>query len=475
MTPRTPSLPVNSLAEPAPGAVAGREARAPMGGVLGIYYGVIILTLVYCFAFVDRQIFNMLVAPIKRDFGASDLEVGYLLGPAFILSYVALGLPAGWCADRFNRTRLLIFAGVAWGIGTMAAAFADSYQGLFFSRLFVGASEAFLYPAGMSLIADLYDRKRLPIATSIFIAAPSVGGGLALLGGGLLLNTTEQIASVSIPLLGTIRGWQLTLIFVGLAGLIPILLMATVPDIKRTKGATAKPSEATEAQYGLIDGTAYMLKRWSFYFTFFFGLACSSLVMLTITAWAPTFLARTFGLNPAEVGSRYGTLVLVFGLAGGIASPLINSVLKRWSNYPTMLTVRIGPYLLVLFASLLYFAKSETIALACLAGLTFSYIFPMSMASTSLQLACPPRLRGVAAAYYFVIVSLMGYGIGTTAVPLVASKILHDPNRIGESMAGISIFFGVLAIILSSIAARGFRAERDEMLRNQAIADVADA
>ena len=438
-------------------------------------YAVVVLTLVYCFAFVDRQIFNMLVGPIKRDFNVSDIQVGILLGPAFIFSYVALGLPAGWCVDRFNRSRLLILAGIAWGIGTMGAALADSYEALFFSRLFVGASEAFVYPAGMSLIADLYSRRQLPVATSIFITAPSVGGGLALLGGGVLLGMTEPLNTVTLPLFGDIRGWQFTLVIIGLIGLLPILLMTTIRDPRVESGPVEASAAPAEQQYGLVEGTAYMVKRWRFYLTFFFGMSCSSLVMLTTTDWAPTYLAREFGLNPTAIGTRYGSLVLIFGIAGSIASPMINAFMRRFTAYPTMLTVCVGPVMLMIFSSALLFARTEGMALACLAALTFAYIFPTPMASTSLQLVCPPRLRGVAAAYYFVIVSLVGYGVGTTSVPLVTRYVFDDPNKVGEAIAIIGVTFATLCLILVSIAFRGFKTERDEIARNEAAAAAAPA
>ena len=422
------------------------------------YYSAVILMLVYCFAFVDRQIFTLMVGPIKRDFGVSDLDIGYLLGPAFILSYVTVGLPAGWCVDRFQRSRLILVAGIAWGIGTALAAFTDSYGGLFFSRLCVGASEAFVYPAGMSLLADLYDRRRLPIVSSMFVAAPALGGGLSLLGGGYLLNATERAHQIGLPLIGAMRGWQLTLLVIALVGMIPVLLMLTVPDATRRRGAATAESSG-EASYGLIDGTLYMVRRWRFYLTFFFGMACSSMVMLTVSAWAPTYLARAYNLNPAQIGASYGVLVLVFGIAGSVAAPAINAGMARWNADPTAQTTRLGPIMLVLFAASLWFVHSEGMALACLAALTFSYTFPLSMATTSLQLAAPSRLRGVASAYYFVAVSLIGYGIGPTAVPLITEHVFHDPARIGPAMSLIAVIFGSLSIVLLSISIGGFRRE----------------
>ena len=424
-----------------------------------IYYPAVILTLIYCFAFADRQIFNQLVDPIKRDFGASDLEISYLLGPAFIFSYVGMGLPAGWLVDRFNRSRLIILAGVIWGLGTMSAALADGYTGLFVSRLIVGASEAFLFPAGISLLPDIYDRKRLPIATSIFLLAPAVGSALALLGGGLVLDATDRLGTIEAPILGVAQGWQLTLVVVGLVGIVPVLMMLGIPDRYRRPADGPVGEPAAEERFGVISGAAYMIGRWRFYVCFFVGMACAYIAMTTISAWAPTYLARTFGLTHGEIATRYGTIVLIFGLAGGMSAPAISALLSRVADYPTMQTVRLAPVMLVLFASLFAFAHTERMALACLAALTFSYTFPMAMGSTSMQFATPPRLRGLAAAYYFIITSLVGYGIGPSAVPLLTKYVLHDETQIGLAIAIVVVAFGIASFILFSIAANGFRRE----------------
>lgn len=424
-----------------------------------LLFAVGLLTLVYSFAFVDRQIFNILVGPMKKDLGVSDLQVSYLLGPAFILSYITLGIPAGWCADRFNRRNLIILAGVAWSIGTMAAAWVRSYEGLFATRIFVGASEAFLFPAGVSYIADLFDRRRLPIGTSIFTIAPALGGGLSLVAGGNILEVMGQYHSVTIPLLGAIRGWQMTLLIIGLAGLMPVLLLFALPEPDR-RAATGDAAPAMdEKQFGLLEGLRYMLRRWRFYFAFFFGMSCSSLVMLTVSAWGPSYLARSFGLNAGQIGSLYGSLALILGVAGGIASPLINGWLAKWRSDSPIQTVRLGPCFLLAFSLMFAIAWNESMALLCLGLLTFSYNFPMSMASTALQIATPSRLRGVASAYYFIIVSLVGYGIGPMAVPLVAEHILHDSGKLGEAMAAISTCFAFMAIILLSISVSGYRRE----------------
>jgi len=57
------------------------------------WYVVAVLTLAYIFSFVDRQIVNLLVEPIRHDLGLSDTQISLLQGLAFALFYTVMGLP----------------------------------------------------------------------------------------------------------------------------------------------------------------------------------------------------------------------------------------------------------------------------------------------------------------------------------------------------------------------------------------------
>ena len=52
----------------------------------------------------------------------------------------------------------------------------------------VGVGEASLNPAAYSMIADYFPRERRGIGMSIFACGASVGGGLAILAGGLVVQ-----------------------------------------------------------------------------------------------------------------------------------------------------------------------------------------------------------------------------------------------------------------------------------------------
>src|ERR1700734_3877046 len=81
-----------------------------------------LLPLPQVISYLDRFLPSLLLQPIKHDLGLSDLQIGLMLGPAFTLFYIILGLPLGWLADRVSR-RALLAAGIAiWCTMTAVAA-----------------------------------------------------------------------------------------------------------------------------------------------------------------------------------------------------------------------------------------------------------------------------------------------------------------------------------------------------------------
>lgn len=449
-------MPASIISEtPACTADAVSTSRPSRSAIVGL----LLLTLVYCFAFVDRQILNLMVTVLRRDFAITDAQSGYLLGPAFTFSYVALGIPAGWCADRFNRRSMLVLAGVIWGLATAAAAFVTTYEQLFVSRMIVGASEAFLFPAGMSLIADMFARRHLPVANAVFLSSPYVGGGLALIGGGLLLEATSGLGIIDVPalslLFGSVRSWQITFLIIGLAGIVPVMLLVFLKEPERGQFGR-KPSGSGEEKRSLVSGLAFFVREWRFYMMFFVGAASASLIMTTASAWAPTYLERSFGITSGQIGVSYGAIMLVCGLAGGILGPTLNAfVAKRWSGTP-MRTVCLAPMLHVAAGLLLLNAGSATVALIALAIITFAYSFPLSLLGASLQSATPSNLRGLAAAVYFIIGSLISQGLGPVLVPLISHGLFGGEEAVGSALAVIAMGFGVVAFVVLASAVRGF-------------------
>ncbi|MDO7843175.1 MFS transporter [Sphingomonas immobilis] len=448
--PASASFPVPEDVPPA-APVAPAQDLAPKA-----WLALAILTACFAFAFTDRQILNLMVDPMKRDFAVTDKQIGFLMGPAFTITYVLVGLFAGYCADRYNRRNLLLFAGTLWSLATVATAIASNYETMVVTRLIVGASEAFLFPSGMSLVAEMFDRRRLPIATTIYLTAPYIGGGLALIVGGTVIGYTGAMKPILLPI-GMMHGWQVAIAIVGVLGAVPILALLAIPEPVR--GALAQADDDMRS-FGFLEGTGYMLKRWRFFVMFFLGISFVSILLNTVPAWAPTMFTRQYGMSATHVGLIYGILILVIGILAGLCSPAINRLIAKRHFDAPMRTVLIGPMLLIVFGALLLLAPGAGVAMACIALITFGYVVPLPMAGVSLQLATPPRLRGLSAAYYFVIVSVIGVGIGPMLVPFVTDNLLHDEHRLNTAIGMVTIACEIVALALLWCAFRGFSAER---------------
>ena len=88
---------------------------------------VAILMLAYVLSFVDRQILNLLVGPIKRDLLLSDTQMSLLMGFSFALFYTICGIPLGRLADSTSRRGLVAVGILVWSFMTALCGMAKLY------------------------------------------------------------------------------------------------------------------------------------------------------------------------------------------------------------------------------------------------------------------------------------------------------------------------------------------------------------
>ena len=98
----------------------------------------IILTLVYTFNFIDRQILVILQEPIKVELGLSDAHLGLLTGFSFAIVYVTAGIPIAWLADRSNRRNIVAISLAFWSAMTAISGLVQNYGQLLAARIGVG-------------------------------------------------------------------------------------------------------------------------------------------------------------------------------------------------------------------------------------------------------------------------------------------------------------------------------------------------
>ncbi len=95
-----------------------RDAPLTEPGTLAKWYAVAVLTIVYIFNFVDRQIISVLQEPMRAELGLSDTQLGLLQGLTFALFYVSMGIPLARWADLGVRRDVVALSVGVWSIMT---------------------------------------------------------------------------------------------------------------------------------------------------------------------------------------------------------------------------------------------------------------------------------------------------------------------------------------------------------------------
>lgn len=432
-------------------AEARIAAAAPRTGGYP-WYVLGVLTLAYTIGFIDRQILNLLVQPIKAEFRLSDVQISLLQGLAFSGAYMIVSPVFGRWVDLSNRRNILFGAVVVWSLFTAVCGLARSFWSLFLARTGVGAAEAGLTPAAWSILSDTFDNKTLPRAFSLYMIGPYLGGGLALLFGGLILKWVAGTDYSWVPGFATAAPWQMTFVLISLPGILCALLLLLVREPSRHGGAEAV------AAMPLGEVSATLLGRRRFYGFFYLGMACSFIPLYAIPAWMPAYAMRRFDVGITEVGVDYGLITIVSGIVGVLSGPTLGRWLAaRGHTDASLRLVVFTSIAIVLCCAGIYWGTSYRAVLlsAGLAGLCYSA--PASLAATALQLAAPNRMRGMTSAIYVFIATVAGLFLAPTLVAFITDHVFGDEARVGESLAIVCALSAVLSAIFISLCLPAYR------------------
>ena len=117
------------------------------------------ILVVLCFSLLvivlDNTILNVAIPTIVRDLDATNSQLQWMVD-AYTLVFAGLLLTAGSLGDRFGRRGALQFGLVVFGLGSLASAFADSSTQLIATRAFMGIGGAFIMPATLSIITNVF-------------------------------------------------------------------------------------------------------------------------------------------------------------------------------------------------------------------------------------------------------------------------------------------------------------------------------
>ncbi len=446
---------IDEIVTPAPQEAAPPE---PAGGVYA-WYMVGLLMLIYTSSFIDRTVIALLVKPIRADLGISDTQMSLLSGISFAILYTTLGIPFGRLADRHSRRVIISLGAITWSVMTAACGLAQGFAQLFMARVGVGVGEAALTPAAYSLIGDSFPRAKLAKALGIYNVGISLGSGLALLLGGIVIGAVSKAAPVVLPVVGALKPWQTTFLVVSIPGaLLGLILLATVREPARRGVVLDSSGQVSRPSLGGV--IAYLWGHKRVYLPLYAGYSLYALVNFGFAAWIPTCLIRSFGWTAAETGQRYGLAVLILGTLGAVSGGLLADRMLRGGDKAAYIKVAIFSGLGVLpFSVLAPLAPDAALSLALFAGAILCNSTWLAVCGGSIQLVAPNQMRGQATALMFLFSSMIGFGLGPTAIALITDKVFGYDEAIKYSLAIVAAVAMPLGLIIFKMGQKAFAAE----------------
>lgn len=156
------------------------------------WYALGVLFFINLINYVDRLSIGPAMEHIKRDFNVTDAKMGMIAG-AFMLTYAILSLPMGYVSDKGRRTGIVALGAALWSIATTLSGFCKGFWLFFVARGAVGVGEGTYAPSGTALVADYFPKRLRNTSIAIFMSAMIVGGAIAYIVSGIILNKTERM------------------------------------------------------------------------------------------------------------------------------------------------------------------------------------------------------------------------------------------------------------------------------------------
>lgn len=409
------------------------------------WWALALLTATYTFSFIDRQIINLLVDPIRNDLSLTDSQVSFLQGLAFVFPYVILSMPLGRIVDRANRIRILVVGILVWTVSCVSCGLAKNFWQLGAARMGVGAGEASVTPASWSLLADYFPREERALPVSIFLMGPYLGAGLSLILGAEVVAWASRLGAIELPLIGPLDPWQLTFMLVALPGLCMMLLLPLLQEPERKERLSQNDDNLSWREI-----KRYIWPRRGVFGAYLLGAPFIVLVLYAMQAWVPSLLIRVHGLDIVQAGRYYGAIALVAGSAGVLSGPIAARELARrgYGARAPLVTSITSTCLLIPIMIGAGLVESLVPALILITGANYFVTFPLALFATGLQNASPNEIRGLMAGCYVMSTNLIGLALGPASVALASDYIFADARAVGASLSLVGGIFLPLAVVL---------------------------
>jgi MFS family permease len=436
-------------AERLPGGQSPAE-REPWPSPVVAWYGVGLFALTLLVVFTNSNIFNLLIQPIKVDLELTDVQASYVIGVAAAANSVFI-LPISRLVDMMSRRLIISIGLVMASIANVWAGLSGTFWQLLFARTAGGIGGAGNGPATFSILADYFPPAKLPKALAVMNIGFLYAIAASLLFGGTLIAMVSGMADISLPVVGSLRPWQLVFLIMAIPELLlAVLMVLTLPEPKR-RGVQAALPGAAAARRPVVpvkDVFKFLYKNRSAFGPMFAGLSVNSLAMGT-AAWSAPFFERTYGWGPAQYGIIQGFVLLLIAPIGLIAGGMLAERFARQGHDDANLrVVFIASALHLPFAMLFALMPTPHLAIALAALNTATISMGSGPQNAALQVIIPNEMRGQITALFLLCFSLIGMSISPIMIAFLTQYVFGAESMLRYSIATTHIVLGPIATII---------------------------
>ena len=404
---------------------------------------IILLWIAYFLNQGDRQVFNTVLPHIQSFLGVSDGTMG-LISTCFNL-FFAMTVPfAGYFADRFSRSKIIIFSIALFSTATMFTGFANTVIMMILLRsVATGMGEAIFGPTYPAIIAEYHDSTTRARAMSIHQTAYYVG----VIASGFLAG-----------LIADKLGWQYSFIIFGAAGV--LFTFVLVWRLKDKNPVTKETPDKSAPKPSFFEAMAAIFKVPTAV-CMIFGFTSLIFVLTGYLTWMPKYLMETFELSGASAGfnSMFWTHAAAFVgvlVAGSLSDKVAAS---KGGGKNRLILQSAGLLLAAPCIVLMGLSKNIAVVYTALAGFGFFRAFFDANTYSILYDVIPVKYHSSASA----VLQMFGFGMGSLA-PLILG-FMSPKLGLSVGIASLAVIWVVAGIIL--LVAKFFFFDKDAARLNQ--------
>ena len=380
----------------------------PYSSARARYYALGLLTVVYTFNFVDRQLLSILQESIKADLLLSDQQLGLLTGFAFALFYTVAGIPIARYADRNNRRNVVAIAVALWSFMTAISGLVQNYLQLLLARIGVGVGEAGGSPPAHSMISDIFPPERRASALAFYSMGINFGILFGFLAGGWLNEFFD---------------WRVAFFVVGAPGIVVALFVRYTLREPIRGLMEDRQDVATDTPFPEV--LKLLWSRLSFRHLAIGG-ALNAFAGYSSSNWTASFMIRSHDMSTGELGTW---LALIMGVGGAIGVFLGSYIAERLAKFdvrwymwmPTITGMICVPFMI---ATYVVEGAYAALIVSIVPGILFNVYLGNSLAMTHALVGL--RMRAVASAILFFLINLIGMGLGPWGVGLLSDMLFAE-------------------------------------------------